>query len=171
MSPHVDACRVLTPLELAGALTLIWVLILRLLRRNIVAFWLAALPGVILHEMTHWMVAFATFGRPGFPRFIPKKMGNAYALGRVPIHNPRWFNGALIGLSPLLLMPLAYAVIVYGTPGRFSWLGGWQFILTPLIAAECLLECIPSRPDLRLVSLSAIPLGIVGVMAYLFWVR
>jgi hypothetical protein len=117
------------------------------------------------------MVAFITLGQPGFPRFIPKKMGNAYALGRVPIHNPRWFNGALIGLSPLLLMPLAYAVIVYGTPGRFSWLGGWQFILTPLIAAECLLECIPSRPDLRLVSLSAIPLGIVGVMAYLFWVR
>ena len=171
MSPRADACRVLTPLELAGALTLIWVLILRLFRHNIVAFWLAALPGVILHEMSHWMMAFATFGRPGFPRFIPKKMGSAYALGRVPIHNPRWFNGALIGLSPLLLMPLAYAVIVYGTPERFSWLGSWRLILTPLIAAECLLECIPSRPDLRLVSLSAIPLGIVGVMAYLFWVR
>ncbi len=69
-----------TPEEVTGALTVLWVLILRLFRRHVVAFWLAALPGVILHEISHWMVAFITLGQPGFPRFIPKKMGNAYAL-------------------------------------------------------------------------------------------
>ncbi len=160
----------LTPLELAGADTLLWVLLLRRYRRNILAFWLAALPGVVLHELAHWVVALATLGRPGVPRLIPKKLGpRVWALGLVPIRNPRWFNGAPIGLAPLLLLPLAAAVLMEGTPGRFSWTGGWRFILPPLIAAECLLECLPSRQDLRLAALSIVPLAVLGTLIYLLW--
>jgi hypothetical protein len=115
------------------------------------------------------MVAFVTLGQPGFPRFIPKKMGNVYALGRVPIHNPRWYNGALIGLAPLLLILLAYCIIVYGTPLSFTWLGVWRFALIPFLAAECLVECIPSSADMRLTGKSAVPLGLAAVVAYIYW--
>lgn len=160
---------ILQPAYVLGAITLIWIGVLRLFRGRIVLFWLMALPGVILHELSHWMVAFVTLGRPGFPRFIPKKMGNVYALGRVPIHNPRWYNGGLIGLSPLLLIPLAYFIIRMGTPATITWLGLWRFLLAPWLAAECLLECLPSLPDLRLARLSIIPLAIIAAGLFLYY--
>jgi len=115
------------------------------------------------------MAAFVTFGQPGFPRFIPKKIGNVYALGRVPIHNPRWYNGALIGLAPLMMIPVAYYAILYGAPESYRLSGIWRFLVDPLVAAECLLECVPSSADLHLVRKSIVPLALVGLGAYIGW--
>ena len=158
-----------SPGDLAGLLTIIWVLVLRLFRRNIVALWMVALPGVILHELAHWTIAFVTIGRPGFPRFLPKRMGNAWALGRVPIHHPRWYNGGLIGLAPLLLIPLAGLVLHDGIPNTFHWGAAWKFVVVPFVAAECLLECLPSPADWRLARMSAIPLLLLGLAGFLWW--
>jgi hypothetical protein len=108
-------------------------------------------------------------GQAGVPSIHPQEMGNVYALGRVPIHNPRWYNGGLIGLSPLLLIPLAYFIIRMGTPATITWLGLWRFLLVPWLAAECLLECLPSLPDLRLARLSIIPLAIIAAGLFLYY--
>ncbi|WP_253253667.1 hypothetical protein [Acidithiobacillus marinus] len=43
-------------------LTLAGVVLLRGLRRYFVLFWMAALPGVILHELSHWTTALFTNG-------------------------------------------------------------------------------------------------------------
>ena len=138
---------------------------LRLFRGHIVIFGFLALPGVILHELAHWSIAFLTLGQPGFISLIPKRVNGGYALGRVPIHNPRWFNAGLIGLAPLLLIPLAYFVLHFGLPSQLSWAGAWQMLATPWITAECLMECLPSRMDMHIALRSGIPaLIIIGLL-------
>ncbi|MBU2784592.1 hypothetical protein HAP93_02230 [Acidithiobacillus ferriphilus] len=153
-------------LYVTAALTLLLVALLRLFRGHVALFWLAALPGVILHELTHWMVAFVTLGRPGFIQLWPKKTGGGYSLGRVPIHNPTWYNAALIGFSPLLLIPLAYLVIRYGTPASVNLWNAWRIPVAALFAAECLLECVPSAMDMRIAARQLIPaLVVLGLIA------
>ncbi len=156
----------MSPLELSIPFTLFWLAVLRLFRGHIVFFWFVAIPGVILHELAHWFVAFLTYGQPGFVSLIPKRVNGGYALGRVPIHNPRWFNAGLIGLAPLLLIPLAYFVLHYGLPSRLRWASGWQMLATPWIAAECLLECLPSRMDLQITLKSVFPAILLAGFLY-----
>jgi hypothetical protein len=157
-----------TPGYLVLFTTLVFWVVLRWFRGNIVLFWILASPGVILHELAHWMVAFVTLG-PGFIQLWPRRMGSAWSLGRVPIHNPAWYNAAFIGLAPLLLIPLAYFVFRYGTPAALHWTNAWRVPVTAFLAAECLLECVPSWPDLRMASKQLIPGLILGAIAYFVW--
>ncbi len=85
------------------------------------------------------------------PRMLPQKVPGGYIMARVPVRNPQWYNGALIGLAPLLLIGLAFAAIVYGSPGTWSWAQAWRMVLIPAFAAECLVECAPSSADWRIV--------------------
>ena len=157
------------PVDVTAGLSLLYLIALRMLRGHIVFFWFAALPGIVVHELSHWIVAFVTLGFPGFPRFLPRRVPGGYIMARVPIHHPTWYNGAFIGLSPLLLLPMAYQALQLGTPTAFAWANLLYFLLTPLVTAELLLECLPSPPDLRLVRKSAIPLVLLGVAGWLYW--
>lgn len=149
-------------------LTLAGVVILRGLRRYFILFWMAALPGVVLHELSHWLLALVTGGQPALPRLWPQKIPGGYSMARVPIRNPRWYNGAIIGLSPLLLIVIAFAVIVYGAPEVWSWPQAWRVVIIPIIAAECLVECVPSPADWRIAGKSLWPLLAVVACVVVF---
>ena len=160
----------LKPAWLMAALTLVCLAAIRLLRNHIVFFWFAALPGIIVHEITHWVSAFVTFGHPGFPRFMPKRVPGGYIMARVPIHHPTWYNGAIIGLSPLWLLPLAYQIFHIGMPEAVSWSSLPWFLITPVLTAEMLLECLPSPADWRLARRSWLPILIaVGFCVWRFY--
>lgn len=148
----------LPPQTVILILTLADVVLLRGLRRYFALFWMAALPGVVLHELSHWTTALFTNGQPSFPRFWPQKIPGGYSMARVPILNPRWYNGVFIGLSPLLLIVIAFATIVYGSPQTWSWAQAWRVVIIPIIAAECLVECVPSPADWRIAGKSLWPL-------------
>ncbi len=123
----------LKPAWLMAGLALVYLAALRLLRNHIVFFWFAALPGIIVHEISHWIIAFLTIGQPGFPRFMPARVPGGYVMARVPIRHATWYNGAMIGLSPLLLLPLAYQVLHLGTPARS---GAVLFTVWPVVAGR-----------------------------------
>lgn len=75
------------------------------------AFWQIcwALPGTVLHELSHLVVATLTGGRPVGFSIIPRREGRGrWVLGSVTIGNPSAVAALPSALAPLLLNLLAY---------------------------------------------------------------
>jgi hypothetical protein len=51
------------------------------LKHHFLVFAICALPGTLLHEMSHFLVAALTGGRPSSFSVIPRRVGAAYVLG------------------------------------------------------------------------------------------
>lgn len=106
---------------------------------------LLTLPGTFLHELMHYLVALLTNGKPDKFRLSPQKTENGYVLGYVTFV-PAWYNAALIGLAPMLLLPLAWLSYLFASDVGFAeklWLGAF--------AGACLNGSIPSSVDLNFV--------------------
>ncbi len=82
-------------------------------------FWriLVRLPGTLLHEMAHLVMAFITGGRPAGFTVIPRRTvgvtaggstRQVWVLGSVTITNPSIIAAFPSGFAPLLLLPLAW---------------------------------------------------------------
>jgi len=68
--------------------------------------------GTFLHELSHWITAIFTYGKPPpFFSIIPDRDDNSS--GRVSVNNVRFYNAFLIGMSPLLLLFCAYFISKY----------------------------------------------------------
>lgn len=60
------------------------------------------LPGVIIHELSHWLMANLLFVQTGEIEFFPQKQGNTVKLGSVQIAKTDFFRRFLIGIAPFL---------------------------------------------------------------------
>lgn len=131
------------------ALVLVLVLALRRLRRSVLVFALAALPGTCCHELAHWLVGYISAGRPTRLDLLPQRNGRGYVLGAVHCANIRWYNAALVGLAPLLLLPAAAWLLTWRMAASSHLLTLANLLWGYLIA--CLLDgCVPSGQDLRM---------------------
>jgi len=142
------------------ALTLFF---LRLARRSA---WLtvpALAVGTLLHELTHWLLASLTFGRPSRFSLWPQRLPDgSLLLGRVELGRVRWWNGALIAFAPLLLLALAGWLLLQGNDSPLDL----RNVLLGLVAGQCLMSCWPSRQDFVL---GAPSLLVYLLFAFLFW--
>jgi hypothetical protein len=103
---------------------------------------LFVLPGVLGHEICHWLVALILGARPSFPNIIPKHDSNGWKLGSVQFV-PNLLTLIPIALAPFLLLPLGiwYAVFVmHPSAGGWWWFHGW-------IVSTLLVASLPSRQD------------------------
>ncbi len=146
----------------AMALTLRWA------HRSIALFWYLMLPGTIAHEALHWAVATVTGGHPGPIDIIPQKLGKGrYRLGEVPIRNCRWYNAGLIGMAPLLLVPIVYLLITRLAPEHA--LVNWpRYLAVCYLCAVLLAAAPPSGQDFRLASISWLP-TLITLAAFVVW--
>ena len=106
------------------------------------AYSLFVLPGVLGHEICHWLVAVILGARPSFPNLIPRHDGNTWRLGAVQFV-PNLLTLIPIALAPFMLLPLGiwYAVFVmHPATGGWWWLHGW-------IASTFLIASLPSSQD------------------------
>lgn len=112
--------------------------------------------GVILHEFSHYIVAFLLNGKPHFPNLIPKrqvvvKNGMQYAywtLGYVESRNVNSFNAFFIGLAPfLILVPLAFYVYL----NFFKWFeyNYTNIFLFYILEFLLLYNALPSKQDIK----------------------
>lgn len=80
--------------------------------RSLFTSWLVNITGTILHEASHFIVAFLLGAKPKTFSLIPKKNiidGNSYyTLGSVEVRNLNNFNAFPIGMSPFLLIIILY---------------------------------------------------------------
>lgn len=107
---------------------------------------LLTLPSTFLHELSHYLVALLTKGRPDKFNLSPQKTGEGgYVLGYVTFV-PTWYNAPIIGLAPLLLVLLAWWAYLSGAEAGFAEKLAWG-----LVAGTCLNGGLPSRADLSFV--------------------
>ncbi len=99
----------------------LFAVLLRWSRHYLLFSFALLLPGTILHECAHWLVAFFLRGHPGSISIVPHRTGpNRYRLGQVAVHQATWYNAAAIGLAPLLLLIPAVWLLLHANPGPFS---------------------------------------------------
>ncbi|OGU12768.1 MAG: hypothetical protein A2075_05270 [Geobacteraceae bacterium GWC2_58_44] len=161
----------------AGVLLVILLAVLQGRVGRIGTFWQIcwALPGTLLHELSHLVVAAVTGGRPVGFSIIPRReasrgSGQRWQLGSVTISRPGPVSALPSALAPLALNVVAY----YLYQGWGSWFPR-DLAHTLLMYAAVYLFCyssIPSGQDVR-VALSS-PFGLLlyaalGAGAWYLW--
>lgn len=120
------------------------------------------LPSTAAHELAHWVLAFLTGCRPGFPSLLPIKEKDGYwTLGSVAF-TPRPFFAAWVALAPLFLAPAAYWALFVRQPSEaFTVELAWG-----MAAAFLTRGSLPSRPD-WVIALKH-PLGVASALSLLY---
>jgi hypothetical protein len=121
--------------------------LLRLGRQFGAVFLLITFPITLAHELTHLVLGFLTGGQPSGLRIFPRRSARGYILGSVTCNNVRWYNGLFIGFAPLLLLPLAFAVLVWRVrlqPQPTLTEAAWALAIAGLAFAS-----LPSWQDIR----------------------
>jgi hypothetical protein len=122
-------------------------------RRLGALFLVSSFPVTIAHELTHLLTGLVTNGRPSQLRLLPRRSANGYVLGSVTCSNVRWYNGLVIGLAPLLLLPVATALLLWRTrngAGLTLTELPWLYLIACLAYAS-----LPSWQDLRVAAASS----------------
>jgi len=129
------------------------VLLLIASRRFGALFLVSSFPVTVAHEFTHLLAGLLSNGRPSQLRLLPRRSANGYVLGSVTCGNVRWYNGLVIGLAPLLLLPVAAALLLWRThTGAGLTLAElpWLYLIACLAYAS-----LPSWQDLRVAAASS----------------
>lgn len=69
----------------------------------IVVLFLLLLPGIIVHEGAHWLIARLVGLKTGKFRVWPKAQGKHIGLGSVSVQRGKLWQDSLVGLAPLLV--------------------------------------------------------------------
>lgn len=137
------------------------------------AFWqiVWAVPGTILHELSHLLVAAVTGARPVgfsvFPRREPGSGGGRWVLGSVTISRPGPVSALPSALAPLALNLVAGYLYL-------NW-GGWfpedllHTVLRYLVVYLFSYSSLPSSQDLRVAFSSPVGVVLYGALGIGAW--
>lgn len=117
---------------------------LTLIQGPTLIYWAVVLPGIFLHELMHWIMAYILLGNPDTFSVIPEfdNLGQMLSLGHVTA-SINWFNAASIGLAPLLLVPITLLCIIWAAKTRNIAMSiAWSYF-----AACAWASCVPSSQD------------------------
>lgn len=140
-------------------------------RRRLWLFVPLVLPATLLHEGSHWLVAWVSGARPSRFSVWPRREGRRIVLGEVAIARPTWLTRGLVGLAPLLLLPIAaYVLLHLRAPTEPAMHALQVYLLASLVYGA-----IPSLSDLKL-AVRGLPgalllLAIVGAGGAWLWLR
>ena len=147
------------------ALAVAVVLALLLLTRRLgVIYFVTAFPVTLAHELTHLLLGFLAHGQPCGFRVWPRRAARGYVLGSVTCRNVRWYNGLFIGFAPVLLLPVALALLVWrlhAQPDVNAVEAAWAYAVACLTYAS-----LPSWRDIRVALTSSwLLIGVLVVIA------
>lgn len=97
-----------------------------------VVIFLLLLPGVFVHEGSHWLAARMLGLRTGKFRVWPTKQGAYIGLGSVSVERSDIWRESIVGIAPLLAGNVALAIIgwqVFATPDLLQALAAGEFVL------------------------------------------
>jgi hypothetical protein len=128
-----------------------------------------ALPGTILHETAHLVVAAVTGGRPTGFSVIPRRdpSGRGWLLGSVTISRPGPISALPSALAPLALNIVAY--YLYRSWGRWFPLDLIHTLLMYLVIYLFSYSSIPSGQDVKVALSSPFGLLLYTGLGAVFW--
>lgn len=126
---------------------------------------LVALPGTLVHELAHFLVALLLQAEPTMPSIIPQRTPHGWRLGSVRFHG-NFLVAAPIALAPFVLTPLALWIAVHTMAWhRIDWIYAlWTWICASLLSAS-----LPSRQDWRVAAPFLIAAVVAVITYYLVW--
>lgn len=104
-------------------------------------YFVLLLPGILIHELSHWLAAKMLGVRTGKISFRPsRKRGNQMRMGSVRIARTDPFRASLIGVAPLISGSLAILIIGQlilglGSPEEVWLSGEWEQVGESLLAS------------------------------------
>lgn len=84
----------------------------------VAVYFLVLLPGIFVHESSHWVTAWLLGLKPGRFTVWPKIRGNTIGLGSVTARSGGMALDSLVGIAPLVMGTLLVALCAH------LWLGG-----------------------------------------------
>ena len=166
----------------------VWLLILRHEESATIIYSILMLPGVVLHEGSHWLAATLLGVRAGRFSVVPERLPNGtLRLGYLETDKPDLFREALIGVAPLItgtatIIFAGYARLGLGPVGdalaHTDLVGALEKLLALTQAQDFWLwlylvfavsnSMLPSASDRRAwLPVALMALAIVGVVVYL----
>lgn len=116
------------------------------------------LPGTFVHELLHFVVGLLLNARPVSFSVWPRRSGSSHwTMGSVGFANVRWYNGAPVGLAPLI----APVAATWFAPEAAHWALSTGDLKYWALAAPVFSMCLPSWADLRICLASAVPLALL----------
>ena len=149
--------------------------------------WLVLLPGIVIHELSHWVTARLLGLKTGRFSISPKRQGKDLVLGSVEVQRSGPFKDSLVGLAPfvagsLALLLIGYRVFDAGALGQawdqnawdrlaghlaamFDVQDAWLWIYLMFAISNAMMPSASDRESWRLVLFY---LGLVTVILFLF---
>ena len=126
------------------------------------------LPGVIIHELSHWMMASMLFVRTGTIEFMPKINENKVKLGSVAVAKTDPFRRFFIGVAPIIFgLILIFSLYVFFFPqGSITF--SWQIILFLYLLFEIGNTMYSSSKDMEGAIVFFIAIAILVILYFLF---
>jgi hypothetical protein len=97
--------------QLSLQIQTIFVLLTRNIDLTIVLLFLLLLPGIVVHEVAHWVAARLLGLKTGKFRVWPKKQGKYIGLGSVSVQRGNLWQDTIVGMAPLLAGTILLALI------------------------------------------------------------
>lgn len=133
------------------------------------SYWIGSwlrLPGTFAHELTHLFFGALTNAKPMTMNLLPKRMGRHVILGQVAFRNLTWYNAAITGLAPLVLVVVALNVDRWSRTQKISY-----NLFCAFIEANLLMACIPSGTDFKVATRYSLIPAILAILLFLLYSR
>ena len=107
----------------------------------VVALWAILFPGILVHELSHWLVAKLLGLKVKPPDLYPRRRGKHIRLGSVTVASGGHVPDSVVGMAPFLLGSLGVLVLgtrVFDLTGMVQgitqegWSGAWQGLIAVL---------------------------------------
>lgn len=128
-------------------------------------------PGVVVHEVSHWLMAQILFVPTGKVEFMPQLRGSELKLGSVAVAKSDPFRRALIGVAPFLVGMIIILTLLFLYPVLPLIPENIKPFLTGYLIFEIGNTMFSSRKDLEGTVELVLTIGILGIIAYFFGVR
>lgn len=127
-------------------------IVFRALARRASVFLVLYLAGTVMHELAHLIAAILTNARPVSFSIFPRRSGNGWVLGSVSCANIRWYNGIFVGLAPIAVACIPFAVAAWRTQHGTMW--EWRDAWIAVLLAPQFMSCWPSWADWKIAARS-----------------
>lgn len=126
------------------------------------------LPGTLIHELAHYLMAKILFVHAGEISLLPKIEGDMIKMGSVQIEQTDPVRKLLIGIAPLIVGSTLLGLLYYFSASYIQSYYSWQ-ILIPLIATfEIANTMFSSRKDMEGTLILFIILALIGLVCLIF---
>ncbi len=128
-------------------------------------------PGVVIHEIAHYMAAKFLFVHTGRISFMPKREGNYVKLGSVSVAESNFFKEFIIGVAPLFVGVIFILSIVFFMLQDFSSFNIIKIILSVIAIFVISNTMYASRKDLQAALPFLVFIIVVGIVLFVVDVR